>query len=376
MKDERQRKKEEAARELEERRKSLAQRPSAPLILHPSNIRIGIESSPSVVELPPRSHTADSVQRSMYAHSNSNIHIGLPATPKAMRLISESEKDKNNIPVPPIPSTFAQRHSPVGSSKQRSPKKEREAGPLAFLPSSVYQPPARGIMTRSLSAPSIPPPVATSPKIPSSHSKGHSSDPSRRRGNSEDIRTVDDMIRARQASQESNNYGILPPPPPPPPPMLKELRHLAVPPPPPPVPLPYSSHYNTGMFGSGLIEVVMDDDDPVSATFATPIDTAAPVLSSPVSPISKGHSRGRSFTERDNGFAGRLSKATDRFRSGSRTRKETSSRSRGPDDNGYAPYESVLMPANHIRDGQRSPPAMLAKPQKAVPTGLRRKEMI
>ncbi|KAK6226007.1 idc1 protein [Colletotrichum tabaci] len=384
MKDERQRKKDEAARELEERRKSLAQRPSAPPIPHPNHIRIGIEPSSSAVELPPRSHTADPTQRGMYARSNSNVHVGLPATPKAMRLIIESDNDNNNIPVPPIPATFAQRHSPATSPQQQSPAKDKEAELLTLLPqttyqlpSSVYQPPARGMIPRSMSAPPIPP-DAPSPRGPSSHSKGLSRGPSMRKGNLGEIRTVDDMIRARRASQESNNYGALPPPPPPPPPppMLRELQHLAMPPPPPPAPLPYASHSNAGGHGSGMIEIVMDDDKPVPATTAAPMDTTVPVLSSPAPPTSKGHIRGRSFTERDSSLAGRLSKATDRFRSGSRTRKEPSSRPRGQDDYEYAPYESVLMPTTYGRDDMRSPPAMTAMTQKGLPTGLHQSEMI
>ncbi|KAK1987802.1 hypothetical protein LZ30DRAFT_777246 [Colletotrichum cereale] len=377
MKDDRQRKKEEAARELEERRKSLAQRPSAPPIPHPSQIRIGIEPPSSAMELPPRSHTADPTPtRSMYARSNSNVHIGLPATPKAMRLIIESDKDRNNIPVPPIPATFAQRHSPATSPQQQSPDKvEKEAESFTLLPqttyqlpSSVYQPPARGMIPRSMSAPPIPP-DAPSPRGPSSHSKGLSRGPSMRRGNSQEIRTVDDMIRARRESRESNNYGILPPPPPPPP-MLKELQHLAMPPPPPPAPLPYAAHNNAGGLGSGMIEIIMDDDEPAPATMDAPMDTTVPVLPAPAPPASKGHSRGRSFTERDSSIAGRISKATDRFRSGSRPHKEPSSRPRGQDDYEYAPYESV---PNYGRDGMRSPPHMV---QKSLPTGLHQSEMI
>ncbi|KAJ0167925.1 hypothetical protein CTA2_12018 [Colletotrichum tanaceti] len=384
MKDERQRKKDEAARELEERRKSLALRPSAPPIPHPNHIRIGIEPSSSAIELPPRSHTADPTQRSTYARSNSNVHIGLPATPKAMRLIIESDKDNNNIPVPPIPATFAQRHSPATSPQQQSPAKDKEAELLTLLPqttyqlpSSVYQPPARGMIPRSMSAPPIPP-DAPSLRGPGSHGKGLSRGPSMRRGNSSEIRTVDDMIRARRASQESNNYGVLPPPPPPPPPppMLRELQHLAKPPPPPPAPLPYASHSSAGGFGSGMIEIVMDDEEPVPTTTAAPMDTTVPVLSSPAPPTSKGHIRGRSFTERDNSLAGRLSKATDRFRSGSRTRKEPSSRPREQDDYEYAPYESVLMPTTYGRDDMRSPPVMTAMTQKSLPTGLHQSEMI
>ena len=74
MKDERQRKKEQAARELEERRKSLAKRPQAPQIPHPSEInnstvRVGVEMAESkdYEDLPPRCATEP--PKSMYARS-------------------------------------------------------------------------------------------------------------------------------------------------------------------------------------------------------------------------------------------------------------------------------------------------------------------
>ncbi|KAJ3950567.1 uncharacterized protein N0V96_001717 [Colletotrichum fioriniae] len=126
--------------------------------------------------------------------------------------------------------------------------------------------------------------------------------------------------------------------------------------------------------GSGMIEIVMDDDDVIQTTIAAPMDTTVPVLPPPAPPVSKGgHSRGRSFSERDNSIAGRFSKATDRFRSGSRNRKELSARPRGQEDYEYAPYESVPMPMNYGRESMRSPPAMA---QKSLPTGLHHSEMI
>ncbi|KAH0431322.1 idc1 protein [Colletotrichum camelliae] len=364
MKDERQRKKEEAARELEERRKSLAQRPSAPPIPHPNQIRIGIEPPPNSLDLPPRSHTADSPSahhRSMYARS-SNVHIGLPATPKAMRLIIESDKDKaKNIPVPPIPATFAQRHSPVTSPNQRSPEKEKEGDLLTLLPQTTYQPPVRGMIPRSMSAPPIDVP---SPKTsgPSALSRG----PSMRRGNSGEVH----LFHSRRASQEDNDHMSVPPPPPPPP-MLKELQHLAMPPPPPPAPLPYAAHNGAGAIGSGMIEIVMDDDEPATAA---PMDTTVPVIPAPAAPASKGHSRGRSFSERENGFAGRISKATDRFRSGSRSRKDSVAMRPRQDNYEVAPYESVPMPVNYGRETLRSP--ISAQRQKTLPTGLNASDLI
>lgn len=97
-----------------------------------------------------------------------------------------------------------------------------------------------------------------------------------------------------------------------------------------------------------MIEIVVDDDEP-AATVAAPMDTTVPVLAPPVPPSSKTHSRGRSFTERDrdNGFASRFTKATERLRSASRGRKEAgASRMRSPADGSgpVPPYESVPPP--------------------------------
>ncbi|PHH90425.1 hypothetical protein CDD83_3662 [Cordyceps sp. RAO-2017] len=156
MKDERHRKKEQAARELEERRKSLAKRPQAPPIPHPNDIspgwmRVDAEASEPDErqdDMPPRCATEP--PKSTYVRNGPPI--GLPATPKAMRLLMESESSgragREVEAVPPIPLTFAQRHSP-----NTSPDKERSSEPLTLLPSTVYQPPPRPAIPRSMSAP-------------------------------------------------------------------------------------------------------------------------------------------------------------------------------------------------------------------------------
>ncbi|KAF4465964.1 hypothetical protein FALBO_7180, partial [Fusarium albosuccineum] len=159
MKDERQRKKEQAARELEERRKSLAKRAQTPSIPHPSTfspaLAVAVEApepSPLPEDLPPRSAT-EPPTKSMYARNGPVI--GLPATPKAMRLVLDGSHDKSGSTprpdVPAIPASFSQRLSP-GSSPHASPDKE-EASLLTLLPSTVYQPPTRPTIPRSMSAP-------------------------------------------------------------------------------------------------------------------------------------------------------------------------------------------------------------------------------
>ncbi|KAF4966759.1 hypothetical protein FZEAL_10615 [Fusarium zealandicum] len=352
MKDERQRKKEQAARELEERRKSLAKRPQAPPIPHPSDFspalfRINVEAAeprPLSDDLPPRSAT-EPPTKSMYARSGPVI--GLPATPKAMRLIVESNHDKSGSTpeVPQIPSTFAQRHS-SNTSPEASPEKEKEEM-ITLLPSTVYQPPTRPMIPRSMSAP-IPDEPSQRPRYNRQGSVGR----------------IDEVVTGeRRRSHED------PIPPPPPVPVLKELRHLASPPPPPPAPLPYMHRtQQAGAVASGMIEIVMDDDEASD-------NDAAPDASPPPMPAQRGHNRGRSIG--DGSISGRFSKATDRLRSASRSRKEYM---RSPSFE--APYESIPMPR-----GLKSPPPPVSydpdiirspidSKNKHMSTGLHRSEMI
>ncbi|CAM1509162.1 Fc.00g029010.m01.CDS01 [Cosmosporella sp. VM-42] len=355
IKDERQRKKEQAARELEERRKSLAKRPQAPPIPHPNDftspaLRIGVEMADAGPEEFPRSATEP--PKSMYARNGPVI--GLPATPKAMRLIIENDHSGNSSPqpeVPPIPATFAQRHSPQ-TSPHSSPKKEEVGDLLTLLPSTVYQPPKRPLIPRSMSAPI--------PDEPQSHY--------RRKGSTSELRGIDELVGGER--RRSHEDPIPPPPPPPPAPMmLKELQHLATPPPPPPAPLPHAHRgHEGGAIGSGMIEIVMDDDEnsgnePTQSTLArTP---------------SKGHSRGRSIG--DSSISGRFSKATERLRSASRSRKDPRQMKSPPFE---APYESIPTIPLQLK----SPPPMMYDPDmirspvdthsKHMSTGLHRSEMI
>ncbi|KAK3946098.1 hypothetical protein QBC46DRAFT_414819 [Diplogelasinospora grovesii] len=430
IKDERQLKKEAAARELEERRKSLARRPSAPPILHPDELspaptrtpgfdgltnrataspafqqtqqpaaatdEILLPSSTFVPtfrakDLPQRSASVDPMSagsaRSMYANrgGSGQPHIGLPATPKAMRLVLESDSSKlaQHNPMPPIPSTFAQTSPPLtGYSNQPSPKRmspkrsehpevipEVEPplkSPALLLPSTVYTPPppatTRPPIQRSASAP----PRDLSPPQGSSFSNlrgGHV----QRKPSIGGEGGHSSMMPARRPSVDAGNIPPPPPPPPPAPPMLKELQHLAVPPPPPPAPLPHQAGKPPVVYGgsSGLIEIVMEGDDekpqePAESNVVPPQPTST----------RNGHHRGRSSI--DNSIGARLSRATERMRSASRNRTRDGntsniaglSRTKSPEIQVLAPYESVpSMPQQlsyqqqlQMRDQMRSPP--------------------
>jgi len=381
MKDERQRKKEQAARDLEERRKSLAQRPLAPLIPHPSHLSPGL---PQVVEAPaalqtdsgPRTHSGE--LRSMYARSNP--HVGLPATPKAMRLVLDS--DTAGLPdVPPIPATFAQRNSPNASpshspAKAREQEKAKEAQPtLTLLPSTVYQPPSRPMIPRSMSAPPEKQAMfhrssdtSRQPPMPTLTARAHSRASSMTKGAAGDLQGFEETGR------RSSHDNMPPPPPPPPaPPALKELQHLALPPPPPPAPLPHLANSKGGALASGMIEIVVDEDE-------KPVPEPV-TLSSQA--YSQNHSRGRSFTDRekDNSISGRFSKATERFRGRSASRNrgaQDNSRIRSPPADGYSPYESIQPPNSYEYQLMRAAPYESVRDPNTpgMSTGLHESELI
>lgn len=319
--------------------------------------------------------------------------IGLPATPKAMRLVlqADGQKEHESKPdVPAIPPSFAERCSPQvspkASSGQTSPGKTSPAASpkapgadkqdlLTLLPSTVYQMPSQPL-PRSMSAPI--------PDEPGPARWG-------RKGSvgGEPHRVVEPPTERRRSHEDP----VPPPPPPPPaPPLLKELQHLAMPPPPPPAPLPHMARQQDagGALSSGMIEIVMDEEETSG--------NDAPARPSPTKSESFAmHSRSRS--KGDNTIAGRFNKATERLRSASRSRThreanrvvsppfeapyESISTHRdagraGQQQHFEAPYESVSTrhmkspPVSHNLDAMRSPDRQL----KHMSTGLHRNEMI
>ncbi|KAK4644846.1 hypothetical protein QC761_308520 [Podospora bellae-mahoneyi] len=434
IKDERQLKKEAAARELEERRKSLAQRPSVPPIMHPDQLFPSRRSPttlgglPSTVyepprkeDLPSRSASVDpNAGRSMYA--NRGPHIGLPATPRAMRLVLESDasRKQQDVSVPAIPAGFSQtspnvtQQSPRHSPKKVEPEepKQEDGGLAMLLPSTVYTPPPShnsriaAQMGRSMSAPprdlimpqgssrgpsamgndSARRPSQDTNAIPSGRRPSDAGMMARRPSQDTNVMTLGNMGRrpshdanmmlgnmGRRPSHDAGNNNMIPPPPPPPPlpPMLKELQHLATPPPPPPAPLPHmaASGAKPIVYGgsSGMIEIVMDEDQPQQqispppppppppAPAAIPVgESTVPILSPPAPPSSRnGHNRGRSSV--DNSIGARISRATERMRSASRSRQAAKS----PEIQ-YAPYESVPMIPQQMGGGERGPPVSMS----------------
>lgn len=293
MNAERQRKKDQAARELEERRKSLAKRSQTPHILHPSEVppamRVGIEADDDIYDdnMPPRCATEP--PKSMYA--NAGPSVGLPATPKAMRLVLEVDKQPEEsipaVPSLPLPFTYAQ---PASSLPEGG-----EDESLLLLPSTVYEPPPKPVKT---------PKIARSASAPPTRDGAPERSRKSRKGS--------------VAEEQTNDVDAIPPPPPPPPappapPVLKELQHLAIPPPPPPAPLPNSIAANNirggGAVANGLIEIVRDDDEDVNEpVVVAPNDNMVPVLFPPAPP-SRGQPRARSAS-----VSGRISRPPSRTR--------------------------------------------------------------
>jgi hypothetical protein len=291
MKTERQLKKESAARELEERRRSLARRPSAPPIVHPEqlspplfrsasrNDSLRSSTYPSPHSVPSRSQTVSPESQrqspSFFGQpTRSTVQIGLPATPKAMQH-PKYDPDGKDIPeVPQIPTNY---NAPPQVSEDIAYNNAFEnLAPLpqttfAPLPKTTYQAAPRHVPPRSMSAPipeeplnsprALPSTLPTHPAFqatlpPSSRRRLQDMEIPQRKVNPGDVvpGTLGYETRVNQATYSNSmnmggieeilgasisNNNMMPPPPPPPPapPILRELQHLAQPPPPPPAPL-------------------------------------------------------------------------------------------------------------------------------------------
>lgn len=283
MKDDRERKKVLAARELEERRRSLAKRAQTPQTQdfdeqasRMSRVGVEYDEAPLPDNIPPRCATEP--PRSMYARPS----LGLPATPKAMHLVLESGHPNDfdglvnepsvqeQLPREPV-YAYAKPNTEVPSGVE---DEGGEDDTLLLLPATVYQPPPK----RSMSAPPIRE-KKTKKKAGKKKVKKTSAD-------------GDDT--------EANKVFLPPPPPPPPaPPVLKELQHLAMPPPPPPAPL-HGSQGGKLSIAAG-IEIVQDEGEyPYAPVVVAPNDYMVPILSPPAPPNRKhGRSRSLSVSGRD-----------------------------------------------------------------------------
>jgi hypothetical protein len=356
VKDARTLKKEQAARELEERRKSLALRPMAPPIVHPeeiatlSPVSYRRQQSPELhrsvsrsSQNPPRSQT-----NSPAHHKDGNgsaVQVGLPATPKAMKH-PKYDPEGDAIPdVPSIPEKYdsgSGSGSPPGSNwgSLNAISYNSAFETLGPLPKTTYAAAPRRVPSRCASAPipEEPPhspnplpaalpmhpafqaalPPSTRRRTPADSSSQKSPGmPSPRKINPGESQPgtlgyearnnspvysshppsvmggIDGLIQAERQPTSANDNLIPPPPPPPPaPPILSQLQHLATPPPPPPAPI--FNPNNTHSMVSG-VSTSSGDIEIVMDDDTDTRSTTAEALSPPLPPFAQGHVRKNSI---------------------------------------------------------------------------------
>ncbi|KAF1840681.1 uncharacterized protein K460DRAFT_410094 [Cucurbitaria berberidis CBS 394.84] len=350
-----------AARELEQRRQSLARRPSAPVIPHPEDITfrpMSHERSHTDDMLSNLSMYRDPIQRSqtadlsMYrdpisrsqtadpelsskrytptaringgATSTTSVPIGLPANPRAMRhprYMTADPSEEDDIPaVPSIPDNLQYVQEPRTA-------REDDLGPL--LPATTFGQPIAP-PPRSMSAPPqdlLPPTYPTIGRRPSlGGSRGHA-----RQNTSPEIlpptnykRISPPPFRSSIAETIHESQVVIIEQDDSAPPMLSQLQHLATPPPPPPPPLNLSGIGAPG--GIGMINIAIEGS-PSEKPSEPAFPSNASATSSP-----HAHRRGRGSVSENLGMT--FKRVTERMRSTSRG----PTRAISPPS---APYESV-----------------------------------
>lgn len=354
-------KKEMAARELEARRESLARRPLAPAILHPTDIQaarplMSMRSNTDLGNSPTSWNTPTASQEQYYgspetpsgpgyspfdSRAASVGPYGLPATPRAMRHPRYDTKETGYIPtVPEIPDSLGPLNEGFYHTGQ----------PMRTPPRSVSAP------VPDQQAPSVP---ADLPTHPAFH-KALRTNQHQRRGNFSPLDnigqnrrkpstdtaipvSIDETLHAAESTIQITTIDA--------PPLLPELQHLQshVPPPPPPPPPPIfrndslSHHSVSSGSGVGTINIGIDDAPNSTTNNNGIIDVPALPQSGrsppPVSaPSPSAHRRGRSGNEN---LGNKIKNITDRMRSTSRGRNTRSPPAQEQVGKTPSPYESV-----------------------------------
>jgi hypothetical protein len=394
-----------AAKELEERRLSLARRPSAPLIPTPGALTPGrpklsprshteLSNSPHSF-MPPlsRSATVDPEAMSRYGKttgtSTTSAPIGLPATPRAMRhpRYMNADPDRDAPPVPEMPDNLSSfsgsnlsqltgsnlSHMASSSLSQAAPssmsqvssvlseqKEEAEAdsiGPL--LPSTVFGMSGPQGPARSASAP---PEKLMGRQVHPAYHANLPASTKRLSGNRGHVRKISPPSLANidqpgissidQALYRNMDQDIIIVPeeePQGPPIMLPQLQHLAGPPPPPPPPTMFQQPQQNN---TGVIDVNVDSDNPfdndphdLSETPTQfPQSFPAPMSrAQTVSPSMQRHHRRGSASTSDT-FGSRMRGVADKMRSSSRNRGTNQQLPTLEPYTFRSPYETVLPP--------------------------------
>jgi len=394
-----------AAKELEERRLSLARRPSAPAIPSPGALSFGRP------KLSPRSHTElsdtpysfmpsmsrrsatvdpDAMMRygQIFGTSTNSAPIGLPATPRAMRhpRYLNAEPGRDAPPVPGIPDSLSSlsgsnlsqltgsalsqmassgpsqlsqaAHSNLSqvSSLLSEPVREEaepdSVGPL--LPSTVFGMSGPQGPARSASAPME---KAMSSQVHPAYNARLPTSTKRMSGSRSNIRKISppalslndhpNICSIDHAIYSNMDHDVIIVPEGEPqisPIMLPQLQHLAGPPPPPPPP----NRFQQVQHGHpDVVTITSNSAKPLGGEIPdlseTPTSFPQPLnRASTVSPpMHHGHRRGSASTS--DTFGSRMRGVADKMRSSSRTRNITQVPALEP----YtfrSPYETVLPP--------------------------------
>lgn len=403
--------KEIAARELEERRLSLARRPSAPAIPLPSDLlshRPGLgprsftelDNDPRCASPPyPRSSTADAEVLARLGKvtitPTTSAQIGLPATPRAMKHPYYMKSDSGDLDAPPVPSIPGSISSNGGSLlsqatgsniSQLAPSSLSQAGPSSpsqvssslvsdqsrivaedtvgqLLPSTVFGKSNAQVPPRAASAP-LEDGVPSRPRV---HIPGMSNHRrlSSGRGQVRMISPPESPIYENDPSHiasidhaihNSNDHQVIvvdqgteedPV-------LLPELQHLATPPPPPPPPSFYQYIQSTrSEVGKSAIEG--NASTTATATSGTASDLSQAPSSFPQFPYSMErastaspiHRRGHGSISES--FGSRMRGVADRMRNHSRSRAKSPQMLEATTY--VPPYETVLPsdPVGHRR---------------------------
>jgi len=394
-------KKQLAAKELEERRMSLARRPSAPAFPLPSDLGAGrpamfprshteLGNNPHSSMLPnSRSHTADPEVSAKYGKvsgtSTPSAPIGLPATPRAMRHPLYLGTDPESPPpVPGMPDSLSSlsgsllsqvtgsnvsRVNPSSisgvSSSQISDQARSGAddgiGPL--LPSTVFGKQGPQAPVRSASVPleyaTLPLHHAYKSSLPASNKRfsggrGHvrmiSPPESSMPETQSELSSIDQALYGGAGNdgqvviiEAGTDEDLI---------VLPELQHLAMtPPPPPPPPFHSSAQRNSTDLGGMAIEGNYSSTG--TATSGTPSDLSQTSYNFP-QPMQRAstaspHQHRRGHGSIGESFGSRMRGVADRMRSTSKSRAKSP-----PMLEAYTyktPYETVLpsIPSPHQR---------------------------
>ncbi|KAI4844890.1 hypothetical protein E4T44_05933 [Aureobasidium sp. EXF-8845] len=370
-------KKQLAARELEERRASLARRPSAPAIPLPSDVktpprrpfmapRHHTESgnTPSSFSAPhsagpiTRSHTADPESNGRFpltkitGTSTPTAPIGLPATPRAMRhprYMSADPNEQEGVPaVPQVPESPPRLNSATFQLVSSSPKSVEDDQIAPLLPSTVFGQLIPLSLPRSSSAPpemnldgtpwhyktvlphssrrgSITKGTHVRKVTPTENSLQPQPSPSSSRP------SIDQTLHDAQIIIVEDDELMLP-----------ELQHLAGPPPPPPPPF----MVNRRGSGLGVINIAIGEEEPIVIDVLPTIDRAGALTAPPLNQYAQAQAHAQMQAQAQRRGRGSISEGfNSRFRSVTeRIRNNSKSRTKSPPIDAHAPspYETVL----------------------------------